>query len=76
MSLLVANHGQNADDNGHGTHTAATAAGNTMGVDNTTIPVAVKCLDSGSKGTWSGVMAAIDWGMYSASTAPSTPLAA
>ncbi|KAK8114582.1 hypothetical protein PG999_006651 [Apiospora kogelbergensis] len=49
------------DDNGHGTHTAATAAGNTVGVDNTTIPVAVKCLDKNSSGTWSGVMAAIDW---------------
>ncbi|KAK8049627.1 hypothetical protein PG994_011357 [Apiospora phragmitis] len=49
------------DDNGHGTHTAATAAGNTVGVDNTTIPVAVKCLDKNSAGTWSGVMAAIDW---------------
>ncbi|KAK7951373.1 serine protease, partial [Apiospora aurea] len=49
------------DDNGHGTHAAATAAGNTVGVDNTTIPVAVKCLDKNSAGTWSGVMAAIDW---------------
>ncbi|KAK6842019.1 hypothetical protein PG987_002879 [Apiospora arundinis] len=49
------------DDNGHGTHTAATAAGNTVGVDNTTVPVAVKCLDKNSSGTWSGVMAAIDW---------------
>lgn len=61
---------QNTDDNGHGTHTAATAAGDTVGVDNTTIPVAVKCLDRNSQGTWSGVMAAIDWGMYY----PSCPL--
>lgn len=52
---------QDDDDNGHGTHTAATAAGNTVGVDNTTVPVAVKCLDKNSSGTWSGVMAAIDW---------------
>ncbi|KAK7970635.1 hypothetical protein PG988_009708 [Apiospora saccharicola] len=49
------------DDNGHGTHTAATAAGNSVGVDNTTIPVAVKCLDKNSAGSWSGVMAAVDW---------------
>ncbi|KAK8089007.1 peptidase S8/S53 domain-containing protein [Apiospora hydei] len=56
-----ANTAQDDDDNGHGTHAAATAAGNTVGVDNTTIPVAVKCLDKNSAGTWSGVMAAIDW---------------
>ncbi|KAH8676129.1 peptidase S8/S53 domain-containing protein [Xylariales sp. PMI_506] len=49
------------DENGHGTHTAATSVGNTVGVDNSTIPVAVKCLDKNAVGTWSGVMAAIDW---------------
>ncbi|KAK9415290.1 putative Peptidase S8/S53 domain-containing protein [Seiridium unicorne] len=40
----------------------ATAAGNVVGVDNTTTPIAVKCLDKNSSGSWSGVMAAIDWG--------------
>ncbi|KAI1846686.1 hypothetical protein JX266_007259 [Neoarthrinium moseri] len=51
----------NNDENGHGTHIAATAAGNTVGVDNSTIIVAVKCLDKNSVGTWSGILAAIDW---------------
>ncbi|KAF3016111.1 hypothetical protein E8E14_003036 [Neopestalotiopsis sp. 37M] len=51
----------NTDENGHGTHTCATAAGNTVGVDNTTTPIAVKCLDKNSSGTWSGILAAIDW---------------
>ncbi|KAK9783387.1 putative Peptidase S8/S53 domain-containing protein [Seiridium cardinale] len=51
----------NTDENGHGTHTCATAAGNVVGVDNTTTPIAVKCLDKNSSGSWSGVMAAIDW---------------
>ncbi|KAI1862965.1 hypothetical protein JX265_009011 [Neoarthrinium moseri] len=51
----------NNDENGHGTHIAATAAGNTVGVDNSTTIVAVKCLDKNSVGTWSGILAAIDW---------------
>ncbi|KAI0125611.1 peptidase S8/S53 domain-containing protein [Xylariales sp. AK1849] len=58
----------NTDENGHGTHTAATAAGNTVGVDNTTIPVAVKCLDKTSAGTWSGIIAAIDWAVGDATS--------
>ncbi|KAH8204373.1 hypothetical protein TruAng_001424 [Truncatella angustata] len=50
-----------SDENGHGTHTCATAAGNSVGVDNTTVPIAVKCLDKNAAGTWSNVMSAVDW---------------
>ncbi|KAI1415837.1 subtilisin-like protein [Hypoxylon sp. FL1857] len=50
------------DDNGHGTHTAATVGGNTVGVDNSTRLIAVKVLDQNSSGSWSGIIAGIEWG--------------
>jgi subtilisin family serine protease len=54
------------DANGHGTHCAGTAAaiGNTMGVvgmaPNVQL-VAVRVLDAVGRGTWSGVIAGMDW---------------
>ncbi|KAI1143246.1 subtilisin-like protein [Hypoxylon sp. FL0543] len=52
---------QNVDDNGHGTHTAATVGGNTVGVDNSTRLIAVKVLDQNSSGSWSGIIAGVQW---------------
>ncbi|KAI1208007.1 subtilisin-like protein [Annulohypoxylon truncatum] len=57
---------QNIDDNGHGTHTAATVGGNTVGVDNSTKLIAVKVLDQNSSGAWSGMIAGIQWAVNDA----------
>ena len=54
--------GQKGNDcNGHGTHVAGTTGGNTYGVAKAVKLVAVRVLDCGGSGTWSGVVAGIDW---------------
>lgn len=54
--------GQNGNDcNGHGTHVASTAGGTTYGVAKAATLVAVRVLDCGGSGTWSGVVAGMDW---------------
>ena len=54
--------GQNgADCNGHGTHVAGTVGGTTWGVAKGVALVAVRVLDCGGSGTWSGVIAGMDW---------------
>ncbi len=54
--------GQNGNDcNGHGTHVAGTVGGTTYGVAKGTSLVAVRVLDCAGSGTWSGVVAGIDW---------------
>jgi subtilisin family serine protease len=54
--------GGNADDcNGHGTHVAGTVGGSTYGVAKSVSLVAVRVLDCGGSGSWSGVIAGIDW---------------
>ncbi len=51
-----------ADDcNGHGTHVAGTVGGATYGVAKSVRLVAVRVLDCGGSGSWSGVIAGIDW---------------
>jgi subtilisin family serine protease len=51
-----------ADDcNGHGTHVAGTIGGGTYGVAKGVSLVAVRVLDCGGSGTWSGVIAGLDW---------------
>ncbi|HEX8432857.1 MAG TPA: S8 family peptidase, partial [Longimicrobium sp.] len=55
-------YGGNAQDcHGHGTHVAGTVAGNSYGVAKGASIVAVRALDCGGGGTWSGVIAGIDW---------------
>jgi subtilisin family serine protease len=54
--------GGTADDcNGHGTHTAGTVGGSTIGVAHGVTLVAVRVLDCSGNGTTSGVIAGIDW---------------
>jgi subtilisin family serine protease len=54
--------GQNGVDcNGHGTHVAGTVGGTKYGVAKSVLLVAVRVLDCGGSGTWSGVIAGIDW---------------
>ncbi len=54
--------GGTADDcNGHGTHVAGTVGGTTYGVAKGTALVAVRVLDCAGSGSWSGVIAGIDW---------------
>jgi subtilisin family serine protease len=61
--------GQNGVDcNGHGTHVAGTIGGTTYGVAKSVTLVAVRVLGCDGSGTWSGVIAGIDW--VSANHAP------
>src|SRR3954465_9113907 len=54
--------GQNGVDcNGHGTHVAGTIGGTKYGVAKSVSLVAVRVLDCTGSGTWSGVIAGIDW---------------
>ncbi len=54
--------GGSADDcNGHGTHVAGTVGGKTYGVAKGVRLVAVRVLGCSGSGTWSGVIAGIDW---------------
>ncbi|MDX2262091.1 MAG: S8 family peptidase [Gemmatimonadales bacterium] len=49
------------DCNGHGTHVAGTVGGTTYGVAKGVTIVPVRVLDCAGSGTWSGVIAGIDW---------------
>jgi len=54
--------GQNGNDcNGHGTHVAGTLGGATYGVAKGVAIIAVRVLNCSGSGTWSGVIAGIDW---------------
>jgi subtilisin family serine protease len=49
------------DDNGHGTHTAGTVGGVSYGVAKNVKLVAVKVLDATGSGSYSQVIAGINW---------------
>jgi subtilisin family serine protease len=54
--------GGTADDcNGHGTHVSGTVGGATYGVAKSVALVGVRVLNCSGSGTWSGVIAGIDW---------------
>lgn len=54
--------GRNGNDcDGHGTHVAGTVGGGTYGVAKGSSLVAVRVLDCTGSGSWSGVIAGIDW---------------
>ncbi len=54
--------GRNGQDcQGHGTHVAGTVAGATYGVARKANLVSVRVLGCDGKGTWSGIIAGIDW---------------
>jgi subtilisin family serine protease len=56
------NDGQNTDDcNGHGTHVAGTVGGATYGVAKEVRLYAVRVLGCDGKGSWSGIIAGVDW---------------
>lgn len=49
------------DCNGHGTHVAGTVGGTAWGVAKSVKLVAVRVLNCSGSGTWSGVIAGMDW---------------
>ena len=54
--------GGTADDcHGHGTHVAGTTGGATYGVAKGVSLVAVRVLDCAGSGSWSGIIAGVDW---------------
>lgn len=50
-----------ADCQGHGTHVAGTVGGNTVGVAKGVLLVPVRVLDCTGSGSWSQVIAGVDW---------------
>jgi subtilisin family serine protease len=57
----VTSGGSGTDCNGHGTHVAGTTGGATYGVAKGVTLVSVRVLGCGGAGSWSGVIAGIDW---------------
>ena len=49
------------DCHGHGTHVAGTVGGATYGIAQAVTLYAIRVLDCNGSGTWSGVIAGIDW---------------
>ena len=53
--------GSGQDCNGHGTHVAGTVGASTYGVAKAVKLRAVRVLDCGGSGSWSGIIAGMDW---------------
>ena len=60
MTAINDGNGMN-DCNGHGTHVSGTVGGKTYGVAKDVLLVAVRVLGCNGSGSWSGVIAGIDW---------------
>jgi subtilisin family serine protease len=65
-----------SDCNGHGTHVAGTVGGTTYGVAKAVNLVPVRVLNCQGSGTWSGVIAGIDWVTGQKTTNPDRPMVA
>ena len=50
-----------SDCNGHGTHVTGTVGGSTYGVAREAALVSVRVLGCDSRGSWSGIIAGLDW---------------
>jgi subtilisin family serine protease len=62
VGVDVVGDGRNGQDcNGHGTHVSGTVAGSTYGVAKSARLYAVRVLDCSGSGSWSGVIAGVDW---------------
>jgi subtilisin family serine protease len=64
------------DCNGHGTHTAGIIGGTTYGVAKMVKIVPVRVFDCTGSGTWSNVIAGVDWVTAQKLKYPSVPMAA
>jgi subtilisin family serine protease len=62
--------GNGLDSNGHGTHVAGTVGGATYGVAKKVNLYAVRILGNSGSGSWSGVIAGIDWAVGHHTTRP------
>ncbi|MDT8323714.1 MAG: S8 family serine peptidase, partial [Bacteroidota bacterium] len=58
---FIDNDNDASDCDGHGTHVAGTVGGNSVGVAKKVSLVAVRVLNCNGSGTWSGVIAGVDW---------------
>lgn len=62
--------GTGNDDNGHGTHVAGTVGGRTYGIAKEITLYAIKVLSSSGSGTYSGIIAGLDWAVNHHATKP------
>ena len=58
------------DDNGHGSHVAGTVGGTTYGVAKNISLIPVKVLNAAGSGSFSGIIAGIDWAIANHTTKP------
>lgn len=65
-----------ADCNGHGTHVAGTIGGSTYGVAKGVNLIGVRVLNCAGSGTYSGVLAGIDWVTQQKRSNPTKPMVA